>query len=267
MRLDDGVWLERRHMFEDTIQESILDKVQRMQDGLVSFSTNGNFDGGEEAYQALRKELLERPDTREKLPRFVRRYRDLGQYWEFIKYEYGTYHERRTYLWDSFRPLLEYLEALDRAPGTQVIDDILVGFNAESIQVAWQKALDRRTTDPEGAITASRTLLESTCKHILDDAGIDYPENADLPKLWRLCAEGLNLAPSQHQETTFKSILGNCQSIVNSLGTLRNKIGDAHGTGRRPVRPKSRHAELSVNLAGAMASFLVSTWNERTEGS
>jgi hypothetical protein len=30
-----------------------------------------------------------------------------------------------------------------------------------------------------------------------------------------------------------------------------------------PIKPKPRHAELVVNLAGAMASFLVSTWDER----
>ena len=254
-------------MLNDASEESMFEKVQRMQDRLVSQSTGGGFDGGDLEFKRLRNELLERPDIKEKLPDFVRRFRDLHQYWQFIKGKYGTYQERREFLWDSFRPALDYLEAFDRAPSTQIIDEILEEFNAEAVHTAWQKALDRRTTDPEGAITASRTLIESVCKHILDDAGIDYPENADLPRLWRLCAETLNLAPSQHQETTFKSILGNCQSIVNSLGTLRNKIGDAHGTGRRPVRPKTRHAELSVNLAGTMASFLVSTWIDRTEGS
>ena len=238
-----------------------------MQDGLVAFSTGGGFHGKDPEYKRLRRELMERADIRDKIPNFVQRYRDLDQFWQFIKNEHGTYKERRVFLWDSFNPVLEYLETLDRTPGTRVIDETLQVFNADSVHTAWQKALDRQATDPEGAITASRTLLESVCKHILDDSGIDYPENADLPKLWRLSAETVNLAPSQHQETIFKSILGNCQSIVNLLGTLRNKIGDAHGTGRRPVRPKPRHAELSVNLAGTMASFLISTWNERTQDS
>ncbi|ESQ81904.1 hypothetical protein AEAC466_19430, partial [Asticcacaulis sp. AC466] len=61
----------------------------------------------------------------------------------------------------------------------------------------------------------------------------------------------------------FKSILGNCQSIVNYLGAIRNKIGDAHGQGRLPVKPKPRHAELVVNLAGSMSAFLVATWKDR----
>jgi hypothetical protein len=65
------------------------------------------------------------------------------------------------------------------------------------------------------------------------------------------------LAPHQHQEKLFKTMLGNCQSVVNSLGALRNKIGDAHGSGRRSIKPKPRHAELAVNLAGAMAEAWV----------
>jgi hypothetical protein len=79
-----------------------------------------------------------------------------------------------------------------------------------------------------------------------------------------MSAEALDLAPHQHQEKLFKTILGNCQSIVNSLGALRNKIGDAHGSGRRPVKPRPRHVELAVNLAGTMAAFLVATLKERS---
>ena len=118
--------------------------------------------------------------------------------------------------------------------------------------------------DPEGAITAARTLLETVCKYVLDDTGAPYPDDADLPKLWALAAEQLNLAPHQHQEGVFTAILGNCQAVVNNLGAIRNRVGDAHGQGRRPVKPKARHAELAVNLAGTMAAFLVATWKERS---
>ncbi|EQD46232.1 abortive phage resistance protein, partial [mine drainage metagenome] len=45
------------------------------------------------------------------------------------------------------------------------------------------------------------------------------------------------------------------------------QISDAHGKGKRAVRPRARHAELAVNLAGSMAAFLVATWKERTETS
>jgi hypothetical protein len=76
------------------------------------------------------------------------------------------------------------------------------------ISAAWRKALERRHDDPEGAITAARTLLESVCKHILDELGVAYGDNADLPKLYGLTSTELNLAPSQHTEEAFKKILG-----------------------------------------------------------
>jgi hypothetical protein len=74
-------------------------------------------------------------------------------------------------------------------------------------------------------------------ERILDEAGESYTDTEDLPKLYRKVAEVLSLAPEQYTEPAFKAILGNCQSVLNHLGTLRNKVGDAHGKGGRPVRP------------------------------
>ena len=51
--------------------------------------------------------------------------------------------------------------------------------------------------------------------------------------------------------------------MVESLGALRNKLGDAYSPGPKRARPQTRHAELAVNLAGAMAKFLVATWEAR----
>jgi hypothetical protein len=246
-----------------SLNVKLLDKATRFQDGLVAHATSGAFDGGDAEYKELRRLFGSRADTRAKLPNFVRRCGDLGQFWAFVKGASATYAGRRSLIWDGFRPLLEQLEAQDRVPGTAPISETLEAFDADHVHVAWQKALDRRVSDPEGAITAARTLVESVCKHILDDASVEYPHDADLPKLWASCAERLNLAPSQHEEPVFKTILGNCQSVVNNIAAIRNRVGDAHGQGRRQVRPKPRHAELAVNLAGTMASFLIATWRDR----
>ncbi|WP_175241125.1 abortive infection family protein, partial [Burkholderia cenocepacia] len=81
--------------------------------------------------------------------------------------------------------------------------------------------------------------------------------------LWdiaRLTSKALNLAPSQHTEGIFKQILGGCQSVVEGLGALRNRLSDAHGTGRRAIKPAPRHAELAVNLSGALALYLLETF-------
>ncbi len=166
-------------------------------------------------------------------------------------------------------PTDELSRAIDRAstnqPADHGISDTLSSFDVLGVHGVWRKALARREADPEAAITSARTLVETVCKHIIEaslGAG-GYKDSDDLPKLYRTAASVLNLAPDQHSEETFKRILGGCQSVVEGLGTARNKLSDAHGRGRVPVRPAARHAALAVNLAGAMATFLIETWNER----
>ncbi|PHQ59609.1 MAG: hypothetical protein COC03_05050 [Robiginitomaculum sp.] len=45
----------------------------------------------------------------------------------------------------------------------------------------------------------------------------------------------------------------------------KQAVSDSHGQGKMPIKPKPRHAELAVNLAGTMASFLISTWQEQNQ--
>jgi hypothetical protein len=249
--------------------QEILKKVIALQDGLIAYATGKGFEDTE--YQYLRRELLSDVRLRGWLPPFVRDTRDLSQFWQLIKEESANYARRRKFIWAQFRTLIRHFEDEDLAtpaiapatPGIGPITATLQAFDPEHVHAVWKKALARRTNDPEGAITAARTLLESVCKHILDDAGVTYSDHTDLPRLWGLVAEELNLAPAQHQENVFKAILGNCQAVVNNLAAIRNRAGDAHGQGRRQVKPKARHAELAVNLAGTMASFLVTTWKEK----
>jgi hypothetical protein len=146
--------------------EPPLDRATRFQNGLIAFATGGHFDGNDKAYKEVRLFFAGRADTKTKLPAFVRQCGDLGQFWAFIKYERSTYHERRALIWDAFRPLIEYLEAQDRAPGVAPITEALEAFDPEHVHAAWQKALDRRLTDPEGAITAARMLLDSMQAHL-----------------------------------------------------------------------------------------------------
>ena len=198
-----------------------------------------------------------------KSPDYLKTCRTLTQFWQFIKGTFPTYAERREYIWSSFRPLLESLDDTLIYPSDTAVTNALLFTGSESIKSAWSKALDRRFNDPEGAITSARTLLEATCKHILDKNNVAYGDAPDLNKLYNLTSEQLGIAPSQHTEQIFKQILGGCTSVVQGLGALRNKVSDAHGQGVNKIKPDTRHAELAVNLAGALAMFLTSTWDNK----
>jgi hypothetical protein len=123
--------------------------------------------------------------------------------------------------------------------------------------------MERRDSDPEGAITVARTLLEEVCKHILDDLQISYDANDDLSSIYRATSKALNTSPDQHTQQEFRQILGGAANVVYGLGTLRNAHSDAHGHGRAAAKPLPRHAGFAVNLAGATALFLVETYHAR----
>ena len=235
-----------------------FDLVQYMQDNLISCATGGNFDNT--IYAFVRNKLLKNATLEAHLPKWIQTNRTIGQFWIFIKGKYGTYQERRSFLWAQFTDILNYLESKTESP----INETIV-FDEVYIHNLWQKAIERKETDPEAAITSARTLLESVLKYILDEQKITYTDSIDLPELYKEVSKSLNLAPEQHQEQIFKQILGGVHGVVGGLGALRNKLGDAHGKSIHSVKPKQRHSELAVNLAGTVSIFLFKTFNENKQ--
>jgi len=241
-----------------------FERGQYLQNLLIAHATGGASENND--YFLLRRIFIDNSQTKYKLPEFVRTNRDLDQFWGFIKLKFKHYAERREFIYSQFAPLLDHLEGKTSAPADDNISEGLKSFNEDGVHSVWSRALERRKSDPEGAITAARTLLETVCKHILDERNIQYDSRKiELHELYKLTANELNLSPSQHTHDIFKQILGGCTAVVNGLGTLRNRLGDAHGQGSMPIKPAPRHAELAVNLAGTVALFLVSTFKEKNE--
>lgn len=244
--------------------ESDCERAECLQNILLSLATGGCPDDSE--YKQLRDYFLSHPECKDLLPDFVRTKLDLSQFWSFIQSKFSTYEKRRKFIWDGFSNLHDHLERAERSPVSESLSsEKLLKFGANTIHHEIQKGLERINSDPEGAITLARTILESTCKFIADERGIEYDDATDLPALYKKIAGELNISPEQHAEKIFKQILGGCSGIVSGLGTLRNKLGDAHGKGRKKVKPAPRHAELAVGLAGSMAIFLIETHKSTTD--
>jgi hypothetical protein len=242
-------------------EDLLLLHAESLQNMMVSIATGGS--EKESEFARLRRSLLSDPSVDTHVPRFVKTCRTIQQFWSYIKQQSDKYDPRRQHIWAAFAPLLDHLQRSDNSPADALVSDVLTKYDAEHVAEAWRKALDRRSTDAEGAITSARTLLESVCKHVLDEEDIPYNDKDDLPKLYRLTSEKLNIAPSQHTEEVFRQILGGCTAAVEGLGTLRNRLSDAHGKGKIAAKPRPRHAELAVNLSGALATFVLQTWEDR----
>jgi hypothetical protein len=243
---------------KNLIMKEIEIKIETLQNLLTDTATGGS--SNDEDYKKIRSQLLNETQLKDLLPDFIKTNRSIGQFWQYIKFKFPTYAERRKFIWDEFTPVLDYVEGKKSSIAEKSITDKIDKFNQSYINAEWLKALERKADDPEGAITTARTLLETTCKFILDNLGVTYKDDIELPKLYRLTAENLNLAPDQHTEQIFKQILGGCQSVVEGLGALRNKLSDSHGKRSSQIKPTSRHAELAVNLSGTMTTFLLETY-------
>lgn len=243
---------------DDLTPKTAVDSLQNLMVSIGRGSDRSNPD-----FARLRSAVLAMSELKPHLPDFVTTCRNGAQFWAYIKGKSNHYQERDQHIWSGFAPVFSYLENISNTPGADEVTAALQIFDSEHVLSAWQKALARKTSDPEAALTSARTLLESTCKHILDSLAIAYNDAADLPDLYSAVAKGLNLSPSQHTEQIFKQVLGGCHSVVQGLGTMRNRLGDAHGKGQASYKPLPRHAALAVNLSGAMSMFLVETYEAR----
>lgn len=68
-------------------------------------------------------------------------------------------------------------------------------------------------TNPTTAIGLAKELIESCCKTILDELGIEWSKNDDVPQLANRAMGALNLLPANIQETdqgadAIKAVLG-----------------------------------------------------------
>lgn len=156
------------------MSQELIEKVEQLQILLISQATGGKEDENE--FARLRNTILTNPALEPYVPRFLKTCRNLAQFWQHIKSMFGTYTERREYLWGQFSPLLQQLEGSALAPSDELVSQRIGEIDAAHVHAAWMKALERRTSDPEGAITSARTLIESVCKHILDQAKPDYDD-------------------------------------------------------------------------------------------
>ncbi len=130
---------------------------------------------------------------------------------------------------------------------------------SESVRECWRKSVERVSSDPAGAITAARSLVEAACKHVIEELDEVADTKLELPRLHKKAAALLKLDSRADVDESLRRVLQATATVVDGLGHLRNKLGDAHGKSRHSPKPAKRHAEFVVLVAGAMTGLLLST--------
>ena len=133
---------------------------------------------------------------------------------------------------------LRALLIADGTPGATAAGEALAKLDDwQAVTRSWTAALNKVTTDPDGAITATRTTLESICKHICDERGVTYEASWDLSRLYKAASSAMEISPDQHTEQIIKQILNGAATLVGGLAGMRNALSDAHGRGKGSVAP------------------------------
>lgn len=140
------------------------------------------------------------------------------------------------------------------------IPDDLPAGSAASIDAQIQKCrMKIEAGDYDGAITNARALLEHLLLAIEEELANEPPPSfdGDLGRLFNRVRSLLNLDPSRKDiSDALRQVITGLASIIQGLGTMRNKMSDSHGTNYKPAR---HHAKLAVNCAMTLADFLFET--------
>lgn len=119
-------------------------------------------------------------------------------------------------------------------------------------------------SDPGLAIGTAKELVETCCRTILQDRGVDAPKTDDVAQLVKKVARVLALTPDDIPEKakaaeTIKRLLSNLATISQGVSELRNLYGTGHGKAAGAKGLDSRHAKLAVGAASTLAVFLTET--------
>lgn len=238
-----------------------LEKIEYLKYAMQACATNDYYPT--EDYEKFRKEIISNPVYKKYLPKELVSCRKLEEFWTIIQPMFPHYKERRLYIKNIFEDLISFVETNELIVADEELEHDLETYGNDYIMTYWNKSLERRKTDPKGAITSSRTLLETTCKFILDSFNIKYDDTTDLPNLYSLVASNLGLSPNQQTEQIMKQITGGCFSMIQGIGSIRNKISDAHGEGINFVEVENSYSFLIVNLAGNLSLFLLNMFEKK----
>ena len=159
---------------------------------------------------------------------------------------------------------------LTETPGISVAREVLSGTDAGYVTQQITRMEAAVQNDPGLAIGTAKELVETCCKTILTERGVDVPKAADLPQLVKATSRELELTPGDIPEKakaadTIKRLLSNLATITQGISELRNQYGTGHGKESNARGLTPRHAKLAVGAASTLAVFLAETHHDRPE--
>jgi hypothetical protein len=148
------------------------------------------------------------------------------------------------------------------------ISDTAADFDAPELHRQIERMKSSIEDDPSLAIGTAKELVETTCKTILKERGVESTADMDIAMLVKETRKALSLVPDNIQDSakgaeSIRRLLSNLGSVAQGLSELRNLYGTGHGKHGQSRGLAPRHARLAVGAAATLATFLFETHVER----
>ncbi|AEG60354.1 abortive infection family protein [Desulforamulus ruminis] len=189
--------------------------------------------------------------------------KDLLDYYE-VHYKYEIENdEEHTKLYGRCKDIMDRI-LYKKNPLASTAVELKEKFSSAYLSAQIDLMLKMQSENPTEAIGKAKELVESCCKTILDEKGVEWDKNWDVSQLTGETIKLLKLMPKDIPDTTpvateMKAILGNLRTIATNLAALRNPYGSGHGKSASYKGLEERHAKLAVGSSITLVSFLWDT--------
>lgn len=146
---------------------------------------------------------------------------------------------------------------------TRALADFIRELDFDALGLEFERATKNAEASPREAVSAASNILESTCKMIIADDGLEAPAKQDLGAVWNVVRKHLAIDPSRVEDDDLQKILSGLISVVHGIGSLRTHASSAHGSGRKSYKLEPRHARLAIHAAHTLTLFVLETWKKR----
>lgn len=166
------------------------------------------------------------------------------------------------------------LKLTERGKGVPIAEQLVAkvqSFELDTVQRDLERALESAAGDPEAAVTAACSTVESMCRSILHELGEPLPSKQDISSLYRAVRKPLSLSPEQADlppeiAEDIRKVLSGLVTTIEGIGALRTHGGSAHGRTKGFRRIDARIARLAIHSAVTAATFILETWQRKYPG-
>lgn len=110
----------------------------------------------------------------------------------------------------------------------------------------------------DGVIAKSRTLMEETLIHILEQNNVIPSTSGRIRDLYNQVKQLRNMQQSSEFDNRVNGLLSGLEKIVQNIGDMRNMNSDAHGAGSGRINIKEKEARLVMNAAITYCEYILS---------